>query len=938
MALSNDLIQEFASVMGNAKEKHVDTTCYGKVTRMESSTNGFIQLDGADTETPASFTVAAHPQDRVLAILKNRSALVIGNITHPVIMTGTLYASDAIVVEGYLTTNASRTRYNDTSNNGLTFDSNGIGAYSNLSSWWLKNDGTFQFGGENGITFSDNKVRFGSDVVLTWGSISDKPSNIATTDDIPSGILTTSNYTGTINKTYIDGLNVIAQNISGTTLSGKTISGGEIKIGTPSNNVYPFQVTSAGAMTSTSGKIAGFTINGDKLYTNNHSSYDTNAQGVFIDPNYIALGANGATYIAKDGSFQFGGANGIKYANSKVTLGSDVSISWTSVTDTSNVAVKSDIPTDVNQLSDASGQKWSTTIGENFIKTTSVTAQNLVVKAAKIDGTLTASQINTTGLIAENISGTTLSGKNIYCGTKNSSNVYPFQVTSAGVLTATSGTIGGWSLGTNKLYSGSNTASNTSAGDVTISTADFTRSINGGNKTDLRFAIGANFGVSKSGVLYATSAVLKSADVTGTVTATTFTASETISVTQSGQSNNATLKYTVGTVSNGSGYGWDSSAGWNSGGVIPSGTTSNFTLSVPLYINGKAEINGRLQANGDLDIGNHSFVGRYVYSDYIYATGLRAGSPTGEPQVWAYITGANTKIYMYVNADGRRGLYSTTRGGTSHSILSFADNSTTGTFNGNCTGSSGSCTGNAATATTAASCSGHAASDVPLAGNCTVTGYLYVNNTLRSGYSTLNDNIAVQTENSKHKIGLRILADGTAGLYSYTKDMWLLNMDTNGVVWARTAHAPSTKSMYRIVGSSDTDGIRVGMIRYGNTSGQFDVYAQSGTAGSGFSWRTPSNSDIRLKENIKESSVDSLSVLNRIPLYEFDWKESKKHWSIGFIANYMNEIDPLLAHITTAEDEYSSINTFYMQGHIVKAIQQLTARIEELEKKLKGAA
>ena len=910
MALSNDLIQEFASVMGNAKEKHVDTTCYGKVTRMESSTNGFIQLDGADTETPASFTVGAHVNDRVLAILKNRSALVIGNITHPVIMTGTLYASDAIVVEGYLTTNASRTRYNDTSNNGITFDANGIGAYSNLSSWWLKNDGTFQFGGENGITFSDNKVRFGSDVVVGWGNIPDKPAiptDIADLTDNDSKLWTTA-----IADTWIETSTVYAQNL-------------QVDMAKVQGDLQVSRIT---------GPVSGTAYSGANPWSidfKNGTITIGDISASSIKAGYISVDRIQANSIP-NGKLS-GSASGTAYSGA-TAWSIDFNAGTITIGDISASSIKAGyISVDRIQGNSIPNSKLSGTItGRAY---TGATAWEINLAA----GTMTLGQISadkiTTGTL-------TVGGTNNGVGSitiKNASDGIIGSWNNTGI-TAEYGTIAGWKIEPTALSKEVTISETVNGSTVSAKYKPYIQAL--ANPTASNTAIGVTRTVGSSTtwpfvVYYDGSLLATKANITGVLTATSLTATETITLTKSGQ-NNATFKYTAGSVANGTGYGWDNTDGWNSNGIVPSGTTPNFTLSVPLYVNGKVEVNGRLQANGDLDIGNHILTGRYIYSDYIYATGLRVGSPTGEPQVWAHITGANTKIYMYVNADGRRGLYSTTRGGTSHSILSFADNSTTGTFYGNCSGSSGSCTGNAATATTAASCSGHAASDVPLAGNCTVTGYLYVNSTLRSGYSTLNDNIAVQTENSKHKIGLRILADGTAGLYSYTKDMWLLNMDTNGVVWARTAHVPSTKSMYRIVGSSDTDGIRVGMIRYGNTSGQFDVYAQSGTAGSGFSWRTPSNSDIRLKENIKESSVDSLSVLNRIPLYEFDWKESKKHWSIGFIANYMNEIDPLLAHITTAEDEYSSINTFYMQGHIVKAIQQLTARIEELEKKLKGAA
>lgn len=55
----------------------------------------------------------------------------------------------------------------------------------------------------------------------------------------------------------------------------------------------------------------------------------------------------------------------------------------------------------------------STHIANEWISTTTVLAQNLQVKAAKIDGQLTAGQINTTGLAAEKIAVSDASGNNL---------------------------------------------------------------------------------------------------------------------------------------------------------------------------------------------------------------------------------------------------------------------------------------------------------------------------------------------------------------------------------------------------------------------------------------------------------------------------------------------------------------------------------------------
>ena len=66
----------------------------------------------------------------------------------------------------------------------------------------------------------------------------------------------------------------------------------------------------------------------------------------------------------------------------------------------STVAETSDIPTNVSELTNDSGYQTSaqvTTITNNTIATTNVVAQNLTVKAANIDGTLTAAQIKLYG-------------------------------------------------------------------------------------------------------------------------------------------------------------------------------------------------------------------------------------------------------------------------------------------------------------------------------------------------------------------------------------------------------------------------------------------------------------------------------------------------------------------------------------------------------------
>jgi len=100
-------------------------------------------------------------------------------------------------------------------------------------------------------------------------------------------------------------------------------------------------------------------------------------------------------------------------------------------------------------------------------------------------------------------------------------------VSIVGSITATSGYIGGvsgWVITSGGIYSGTaNTG--TSAGDVTLSTSDFTRSINGTSRSNLRFAIGSKFGVKNDGTVYASGGVFS-----GEITATSLTLGSNVTI------------------------------------------------------------------------------------------------------------------------------------------------------------------------------------------------------------------------------------------------------------------------------------------------------------------------------------------------------------------------------------------------------------------------
>lgn len=120
-----------------------------------------------------------------------------------------------------------------------------------------------------------------------------------------------------------------------------------------------------------------------------------------------------------------------------------------------------------------------------------------------------------------------------------------------------------------------------------------------------------------------------------------------------------------------------------------------------------------------------------------------------------------------------------------------------------------------------------------------------------------------------------------------------------------------------------------------NTSTQLAMYGQWGSTSSyGYRYVAVTTSDPRLKENIIKSNINALSIINKIPMYSFNWKSDNKHWDVGYIATEMFDIDPNLVMIPDSEDDkdkYWSVNDFYLSGLQTKAIQELSAENKQLK-------
>ena len=97
MALSNELISQFAKITRDEKDTKKEMTVYGTV--VEYGGSNYVRFDGSDLLTPVSTTVDAKPGERVTVMLKNHTAIVTGNISSPAARTGDVQEVDDKVIQ-----------------------------------------------------------------------------------------------------------------------------------------------------------------------------------------------------------------------------------------------------------------------------------------------------------------------------------------------------------------------------------------------------------------------------------------------------------------------------------------------------------------------------------------------------------------------------------------------------------------------------------------------------------------------------------------------------------------------------------------------------------------------------------------------------------------------------------------------------------------------
>lgn len=220
-------------------------------------------------------------------------------------------------------------------------------------------------------------------------------------------------------------------------------------------------------------------------------------------------------------------------------------------------------------------------------------------------------------------------------------------------------------------------------------------------------------------------------------------------------------------------------------------------------------------------------------------------------------------------------------------------------------------------------------------------GYLTVRTSSTAGESRLLLNTSgrccrLAATSSTRRIGIWDSTNEVTGATDVT-DGWMILSDANGAVDVphkftfRNSAAPTTVG--EPIQSYTENAYMIHRMGTPSTSG-VGVYGRWGVANAAVSGKTisASPSDNRLKYNIKPATKSGLDLINSLPVKQFDWVEQNhKHWDFGIVAQEVRGLDENLIIGEEKEDMYLGIDTLYLCDILVKAVQELSAKVEELE-------
>lgn len=198
----------------------------------------------------------------------------------------------------------------------------------------------------------------------------------------------------------------------------------------------------------------------------------------------------------------------------------------------------------------------------------------------------------------------------------------------------------------------------------------------------------------------------------------------------------------------------------------------------------------------------------------------------------------------------------------------------------------------------------------------TTTGSLSVSNTSTfNGATTFNSTLTCKSTST-------FTGSLKAGSFTF-RDYG--EIDDNNIIYRRpVASAGSNKSRVAILQGTSNNKIII-KAQYNSTNFTNVTF-------------TGSSSDVRLKKDIKDSSVNALSKIMQMQIREFNWKQTGVHQELGCVADELELIDPLLTVGGGYDDDgtmnIKSIDTLLLSEYAIKGIQELYRQNKQQQKRI----
>ncbi|MCY7070384.1 phage tail spike protein [Streptococcus oralis] len=239
----------------------------------------------------------------------------------------------------------------------------------------------------------------------------------------------------------------------------------------------------------------------------------------------------------------------------------------------------------------------------------------------------------------------------------------------------------------------------------------------------------------------------------------------------------------------------------------------------------------------------------------------------------------------------------------------------------------------------------------------TLTGHTQIQLGSYGSFDTVNGGLQINVPrdyNSKDGLGVQFIgsygrgenvpyglflyrdSDFTIGNTATDTDEFLMTVqgyiNAKGIGWLKTGKGSVNGKTTGTIGLWNSDNVS---LSFGG-SGNDIYYSYNGTAYSLWSVVNQHFSDRRLKDNIVDCKYKALDYIHQFQFKEYDWKKQEDrpqqaHTKIGLIAQEVQAVDPTLVY---ENGETLNLDNLRLTTIALKAIQELSQRIETLERKL----